>query len=272
MYSIILAHALILNSNTIPYFLVRSVEGTATDRACMESRRLLRRRCKTIWWKGARHLCEIIRESQAEEFARSVGIDKQMGMLGNTDGLHTYLAGRGGWARVSTSHAALALCLDKRANYETDEDDEEQTSYSQGHTAMLELMEVNAVMTLEDARTRQDPTSVAAVGAFWIDSVCGGIADKQRERFSAAARAHMEKTITKRKKEGQGAPAPCSLENALKGICCEKGTRARTRAFKDKRICLVGKMAEQPYKRTFKRVQTHNGGGPFYVFPHLLHK
>jgi hypothetical protein len=56
---------------------------------------------------------------------------------------------------------------------------------------MLELMEVDAFMTLEDAVTRPDPTSVAAVGTNWVESVCDSIAQKQRARFSAAARYHM---------------------------------------------------------------------------------
>jgi hypothetical protein len=71
------------------------------------------------------------------------------------------------------------------------------------------------------------------------------------------------------------APAACSLENALKGIFCKKGSNARARAFEEKKVCLLSRLPEDRYKRTFKRVQTHNGGpfgGPFFVFQHLLHK
>ena len=100
--------------------------------------------------------------------------------------------------------------------------------------------------------TRPDPTSVAAVGTNWVESVCDSIAQKQRERFSAAARDHMalasvEKTIAKRIEKGKDAPAPCSLENALKGIRCKKGANARARVFEEKKVCLLSRFPEDRY-------------------------
>jgi hypothetical protein len=101
---------------------------------------------------------------------------------------------------------------------------------------MLDMMKVNTFMTLDDTLTRPDPTSVTAVGKprNWLESVFDSIAQKQRERFSAATHKHMafvDKTIAKRIEKGMDAPAPCSLEDALKGICCKKDANARVNAF-----------------------------------------
>ena len=232
--------------------------------------RLLRRRLKTIWWNGCRYLCEILRESQAEEYARGAAIHTQLCMGPDTDGMHARLAAQGGVIRVTTSHAALALCRDKRAAYETEEEDAERQDYANGNTTIWELMEVNAFMTLEEARVRPDKHSVAAVGTNWVDSVCDTLTLKQQARFSKAARRHVSKTIAKKNKNSEDAPIPCSLENALKGICCKKGAMARARAVEEKRICLLGKLPAERYKRSFKRVQAHNGGGPYFVFQHLV--
>ena len=102
--------------------------------------------------------------------------------------------------------------------------------------------------------TRPDPTSVTAVGKprNWLESVFDSIAQKQRERFSAAARDHMalasvEKTIAKRIEKGKDAPAAFSLENALKGIRCKKGANARARVFEEKKVCLLSRFPEDRY-------------------------
>ena len=81
--------------------------------------------------------------------------------------------------------------------------------------------------------------------------------------------ALVDRTIAKTIEKGKIAPAPCSLENALKGICCKKGANARVKTCAEKKVCLLSRLKGDRIKRTFKRVQTHNGR-TFFCVPKVV--
>jgi hypothetical protein len=132
---------------------------------------------------GSRYLCEIVRESQAQEYARGAAIHTQLCMGRDTDGIHAQFTSQVGVIRVPTSHAALALCHDKRNTYETDEEEAERVDYANGNTTILELMEVNAFMTLEEDRVRSDKHSVSVVGTNWL-TLCAILSRSSNKRDS----------------------------------------------------------------------------------------
>jgi hypothetical protein len=107
----------------------------------------------------------------------------QLSLGRDTDGMHAQLAAQVCVIRVPTSHAALALCRDKRNAYETDEEEAERVDYANGNTTILELMEVNAFMTLEEDRVRSDKHSVSVVGTNWL-TLCAILSCSSNKRDS----------------------------------------------------------------------------------------